>query len=144
MHRRTHGRTHARTDARKIFTQYSGISSCSLGSTDRSILSPSGRIINLNQHTVQSRRSTAIVVATAAVAAVATAAAVSGHRRCPSRCGRRRLPWAPPPTPSRLRIRREGAWGAGRRQGRQHEDGNRHVGGGGMSEKMGLQRQRQM
>jgi len=31
---RTDGRTHARTDGRKIFTQYSGISSCSLGSTD--------------------------------------------------------------------------------------------------------------
>jgi len=31
---RTDGRTHGRTDARKIFTQYSGISSCSLGSTD--------------------------------------------------------------------------------------------------------------
>ena len=33
-HARTDGRTHARTDGRKIFTQYSGISSCSLGSTD--------------------------------------------------------------------------------------------------------------
>jgi hypothetical protein len=36
--RGTHGRTDARTDgrthARKIFTQYSGISSCSVGSTD--------------------------------------------------------------------------------------------------------------
>ncbi len=31
---RTDGRTDARTHARKIFTQYSGISSCSLGSTD--------------------------------------------------------------------------------------------------------------
>ena len=30
-----HGCTHGRTDARKIFTQYSGISSCSLGSTDK-------------------------------------------------------------------------------------------------------------
>jgi hypothetical protein len=30
----TDGRTHARTHARKIFTQYSGISSCSLGNTD--------------------------------------------------------------------------------------------------------------
>jgi hypothetical protein len=32
------GRTDGRTDARKIFTQYSGISSCSLGSTDRAYL----------------------------------------------------------------------------------------------------------
>ena len=32
---RTHGRTDGRTDGRtEIFTQYSGISSCSLGSTD--------------------------------------------------------------------------------------------------------------
>jgi hypothetical protein len=31
---RTHGRTDGHTDGRKIFTQYSGISSCSLGSTD--------------------------------------------------------------------------------------------------------------
>ena len=32
--RETNWRTDARTDARKIFTQYSGISSCSLGSAD--------------------------------------------------------------------------------------------------------------
>jgi hypothetical protein len=32
--RGTDGRTDGRTHARKIFTQYSGISSCSLGSTD--------------------------------------------------------------------------------------------------------------
>ena len=32
--RGTDGRTHGRTDGRKIFTQYSGISSCSQGSTD--------------------------------------------------------------------------------------------------------------
>ncbi len=32
-HGLTHGRTHGRTDGRKIFTQYSGISSCSVGST---------------------------------------------------------------------------------------------------------------
>ncbi len=34
------GRTHGRTDTRKIFTQYSGISSCSLGSTDNFNLTP--------------------------------------------------------------------------------------------------------
>jgi hypothetical protein len=31
------GRTHGRTDGQKIFTQYSGISSCSLGSTYRAV-----------------------------------------------------------------------------------------------------------
>jgi len=48
-------------------------------------------IINHNQHAVQSRQSTAIVVATAAAAAATAstkmAAAVSGYRRYPS--GRR-------------------------------------------------------
>jgi len=37
MHGRTDARTHGRTDARKIFTQYSGISSCSVGSTNRGV-----------------------------------------------------------------------------------------------------------
>ena len=42
---RTDGRTHGRTDGRKIFTQYSGISSCSLGSTDlSSLFSPSSDV----------------------------------------------------------------------------------------------------
>ena len=47
---RTHGRTDGRTDAqtdgrthgRKIFTPYSGISSCSLGSTDRGVITVLG------------------------------------------------------------------------------------------------------
>ena len=35
---RTDARTDGRTHGRKIFTQYSGISSCSLGSTDRGVI----------------------------------------------------------------------------------------------------------
>ena len=43
-HACTHTRTHGRTDRRKIFTQYSGISSCSEGSTNTSPTSPTVRV----------------------------------------------------------------------------------------------------
>jgi hypothetical protein len=91
---RTDGRTHARTDGRtdgrtEIFTQYSGISSCSLGSTDCFVV-----VLSPLPHPVLAILST-----------VSAIVAVVIIRRCRGRCLRCRhrhccsRPHLPPPLP---------------------------------------------